>query len=187
MHCLMVNPAFGVFHGWLHFGRCGFLLIFLLYGYYEYQSSYIDQISFPLFSLRLISLLLLTLRCSLKHEQLRIPSKMSHFQPWCLKITEKVAFSIVSKASYFYILSGQKFAKNAKMVNLGEFLKSRSLWSRSVTRQGKNLWKMPNFKHSNATFRAIFIQCVHISRKCSAKFQYEVVDQTMNILRKNVL
>ena len=32
----------------------------------------------------------------------------------CLKITEKVAFNIASEASYVYILSGQKFMKNAK-------------------------------------------------------------------------
>ena len=32
----------------------------------------------------------------------------------CLKITEKVAFNIASEASYVYILSGQKFIKNAK-------------------------------------------------------------------------
>ena len=32
----------------------------------------------------------------------------------CLKITEKVAFNIASEASYGYILSGQKFIKNAK-------------------------------------------------------------------------
>ena len=33
---------------------------------------------------------------------------------WCLKITEKVLFNIVSEASYVYILSGQKFIKIAK-------------------------------------------------------------------------
>ena len=32
----------------------------------------------------------------------------------CLKIKEKVAFNIASEASYVYILSGQKFIKNAK-------------------------------------------------------------------------
>ena len=32
----------------------------------------------------------------------------------CLKITEKVSFNIVSEASYVYILSVQKFIKNAK-------------------------------------------------------------------------
>ena len=34
--------------------------------------------------------------------------------PQCLKITEKVAFNIASEASYVYILSVQKFIKNAK-------------------------------------------------------------------------
>ena len=32
-----------------------------------------------------------------------------------LKITEKVSFNILSEASYVYILSGQKFIKNAKI------------------------------------------------------------------------
>ena len=32
----------------------------------------------------------------------------------CLKITEKVSFNIVSKASYVYILSGQKLIKKVK-------------------------------------------------------------------------
>ena len=32
----------------------------------------------------------------------------------CLKNTEKVSFNIASEASYVYILSGQKFIKNAK-------------------------------------------------------------------------
>ena len=34
--------------------------------------------------------------------------------PQCLKITEKVSFNIASEASYVYILSGQRFMKNAK-------------------------------------------------------------------------
>ena len=54
----------------------------------------------------------------------------------CLKITEKVSFNIASEASYVYILSGQKLIKNAKkMVHFGEFLKTWSLRSNSVTRQ----------------------------------------------------
>ena len=32
----------------------------------------------------------------------------------CLKITKKVAFNNASEASFVYILSGQKFIKNAK-------------------------------------------------------------------------
>ena len=34
--------------------------------------------------------------------------------PQCLKITQNVAFKIASEASYVYVLSGQKFIKNAK-------------------------------------------------------------------------
>ena len=33
----------------------------------------------------------------------------------CLKITQKVSFNIASEASYVYILSGQKFIKNANV------------------------------------------------------------------------
>ena len=39
----------------------------------------------------------------------------------CLKITEKVSFNIASEASFVYILSGQKFIKMPKMVNLASF------------------------------------------------------------------
>ena len=53
----------------------------------------------------------------------------------CLKITEKVSFNIVSAANYVYILSGQKFLRNAKNDQFGEFLKTWSLRSNSVTRQ----------------------------------------------------
>ena len=38
----------------------------------------------------------------------------------CLKITEKVSFNIASEASNVYILSGQKFIKNAEN---GQFLR----------------------------------------------------------------
>ena len=50
-------------------------------------------------------------------------------------MTEKVSFNIASVASYVYILSGQKFIKNAKNGQFGEFLKTWSLRSNSVTRQ----------------------------------------------------
>ena len=42
----------------------------------------------------------------------------------CLKIPEKVAFIIASEASYVYILNGQKFIKNAKNSQFGDFLKT---------------------------------------------------------------
>ena len=40
-----------------------------------------------------------------------IPDKL---KAQCLKIAQKVAFNMASEASYIYILSGQKFFKNAK-------------------------------------------------------------------------
>ena len=36
----------------------------------------------------------------------------------CLKITETVSFNFASEASWVYILSGQKFIKNAKNFRL---------------------------------------------------------------------
>ena len=63
----------------------------------------------------------------------------------CLKIPEKVSFT------YVYILNGQKFVKNAKNVNLGEFWKTWSLRSNSVNRQ-------VSF-NPNATFWVFFKQC----------------------------
>ena len=45
---------------------------------------------------------------------------------------KKVAFKIASEVSYVYILSGQKFIKNPKNGQFGEFL---SLRLKSVARQ----------------------------------------------------
>ena len=77
-----------------------------------------------------------------------------------LKITQNVAFRIASEASYIYILSGQKFIKNAKNGQFGDFWKSddwgqtvlpdRSLliWQKLV-QTAKN-WLLPsNCKHSS--------------------------------------
>ena len=52
-----------------------------------------------------------------------------------LKITEKVSFNIARKASYVYILSGQKVHYKVPKMIKGEFLKIWSLRSISVTRQ----------------------------------------------------
>ena len=56
----------------------------------------------------------------------------------CLKITEKVSLNIASEASYVYILSGQKeieMAQNGQFSQYGEFLKTWSSRSNSVTKQ----------------------------------------------------
>ena len=52
----------------------------------------------------------------------------------CLKITENVSFNIASEASYVYILSGQKFIKNAKNSQFGDIFEKLK-WSNSVTRK----------------------------------------------------
>ena len=48
---------------------------------------------------------------------------------------QKVAFNIASETSYVYILSGQKFIKNAKNGQFWQVFENLSLWSNSVTRQ----------------------------------------------------
>ena len=62
------------------------------------------------------------------HQFLRENSKIREFLPLkiayfaqCLKITEKVAFNIASEASYVYILSRQKFIKNAENGQFSRF------------------------------------------------------------------
>ena len=42
----------------------------------------------------------------------------------CLKIAQKVTFNITSEANYVYILSGQKFIKNAKNNQFSGFSKN---------------------------------------------------------------
>ena len=68
-----------------------------------------------------------------------ILTEKENYKNWqkarCLKITERVSFNIASEASYVYILSEQKLIKNAKNGQFGEFLKTWSLRSNSVTRQ----------------------------------------------------
>ena len=52
---------------------------------------------------------------ALDHDSDNLSKSSTHYHcAQCLKITEKVAFNIASEASYVYILSGQKFIKNAK-------------------------------------------------------------------------
>ena len=50
-------------------------------------------------------------------------SQLKPLYSQCWKSKEKVAFNNASEASYVYILSGQKFIRNVKMVHFGEFLK----------------------------------------------------------------
>ena len=52
----------------------------------------------------------------------------------------KVSFNIASEASYIYILSGQKFIKNAKkMVHFSKFLEPEAYGK--IVLQNMSLWK----------------------------------------------
>ena len=53
----------------------------------------------------------------------------------CLKIGRKVSFNIASEASYVYILSGQKFIKNAKNGPIWRVFEKLILAVKCVTRQ----------------------------------------------------
>ena len=74
-------------------------------------------------------------------------------------MTEKVSFNIASEASYVYILSGQKFNKNAKNGPIWRVFENLKLAVKQSYQKGQ--WKMPKFKNSNATFWVIFKHCVH--------------------------
>ena len=67
------------------------------------------------------------------------------------------------KRATFTFWVDKSWLKMPKMVHFGEFLKTRCLRSNSVTRQVSFIrTKMPKFKNSNATFWAIFKQCVFV-------------------------
>ena len=66
------------------------------------------------------------------------------------KIERKSSFNNASEASYVYMWVDKSSLKMPKLVHFGEFLKTWSLWSNSVTRKvsiGKKL-----VENSNATF-----------------------------------
>ena len=73
----------------------------------------------------------------------------------CLKITEKKSHSTLrAKRASFTFWVDKSWLKMPKMVHFGEFLKTWSLRSNSVTRpisfnRPKNWWKMPKFENSN--------------------------------------
>ena len=76
----------------------------------------------------------------------------------CLKITEKIAFNTMSEASYVYIMSGQKFMKNAKNSQIWRVFQNLKLAVKQCYQIGhffnstKIGEKCQNVKNSNATF-----------------------------------
>ena len=89
----------------------------------------------------------------------------------CMKITEKVAFSIASEPSYVYILSGQKLIKNAKNGTLAKFWKPKGfsqtvLPDTSVLKSGKNRGKYQNAKIQMRYFLVIFKKSKKQNKTC---------------------
>ena len=81
----------------------------------------------------------------------------------CLKITQKVSFNIASEASYVYILSWQKFSKNAENGQFWLFWKPEACGQTVLPDMSILIeqigGKCQNWKKSNATFWVIFKQC----------------------------
>ena len=65
-----------------------------------------------------------------------------------MKITKKVAFNFASEASYFYILSRQRFIKNAKHSQFGEFLKKTEACVQTVLPE-RSILKGQNLVENN--------------------------------------
>ena len=61
-----------------------------------------------------------TIYLNLSRHSLNPHQPQLNLKAQCLKITEKVSFNIASEASYVYILSEQKFIKNAKNRQFGK-------------------------------------------------------------------
>ena len=75
------------------------------------------------------------------------------------KSKKKSHLTLRAKRATFTFWVDKISSKMPKMIHFDEFLKNQSLRPNSVTRQDKNLWEMPKFKPSNATFWVIFKQC----------------------------
>ena len=80
----------------------------------------------------------------------------------CLKITEKVAFSIASEASCVNILSGQKFIENAKNGPFRRVSENLKLAVKQCyqTGQFKYVCRTKIGKKSQNSYVTIFKQCI---------------------------
>ena len=81
-------------------------------------------------------------------------------QTRCLKIAENVSFNVASEASYVYILSWQKFSKNAENGQFWLFWKPEACGQTVLPDMSILIeqigGKCQNWKKSNATFWVIF-------------------------------
>ena len=73
-----------------------------------------------------------------------------------MKITEKVSFNIASKASYVYILSGQKFIKSVKNGQFGDIFENLKLAVKQCYQTETSLFKA-TFELSTMFERALVL------------------------------
>ena len=91
------------------------------------------------------------------------------------KSQKKLYLTLRAKRAYVDILNGQKFVKNAKNCQFGEFLKTWSLWSNSVTRHRTKIsGKYQNWKIQMRHFWVIFKHCGCSSWSYCQDFCYEI-------------
>ena len=86
----------------------------------------------------------------------------------CLKITDKSHFILRAKRAMFTFWVDKCSLKMPKMVHFGDFLKTWSLLSNSVTSQfykDKYWWKMPKLKSSDETILSNFKTMCDFSTK----------------------
>ena len=76
--------------------------------------------------------------------------------PQCLKIRPKSRIQYCELRSYVYILSGQKFIKNAKNGQFGQVFENLKLAVKQCYQTGQKIAKI---EKSNAKFYGIFKQC----------------------------
>ena len=75
-------------------------------------------------------------------EKIKTPlSSSKNLKAQCLKITEKVSFNIASEANYVFILSGQKFIKNAQNSQFWPVYENLKLAAKQCYQIGKKLIK----------------------------------------------
>ena len=87
-----------------------------------------------------------------------------HINTQCLKITEKVSINSMSKASYIFILSGQKFLKNAKNGSFWRVFENLKLAVKQVSfNRTKIGGKCQNLKRSNEHLSNFQTMCVFMN------------------------
>ena len=97
-----------------------------------------------------------------------------------MKITQKVAFNIASKASYVYILSGQKLIKNTKKGPFWRVFWKPEACGQTVLPDRSFLIRQKLVENSNATLWVIFKQCAEVTYQIPTQFSCFLLQTNSN-------